>query len=179
MGVAGALELIEEIVDERLPHRIAIFNDYAEAALNRPVPASVTNLTELLDDARLAGLAAPLTPFVVFIDEFANLAMGSSDRKQFETLVTRFVQMARAVGGHMIAATQRPNIGVVPGVMKTNFARLALSVPSAVDSRVILDSGGAESLLGKGDLLFRSPDGALVRLQGFSALGPYTPLDWR
>jgi S-DNA-T family DNA segregation ATPase FtsK/SpoIIIE len=73
----------------------------------------------------------------------------------------------------MIAATQRPSTDVVSGVMKGNFARIALRVQQAVDSRVILDENGAETLLGRGDLLFKSLDTGLVRLQGFSAIGPY------
>lgn len=110
---------------------------------------------------------------VVIIDEFAELVLASDDRKRFETLITRFTQVARAVGGHLVAATQRPSTDIVTGVMKSNFARVGLRVQQSVDSRVILDENGAELLLGRGDLLFKSVEGGLVRLQGYSAIGPY------
>jgi DNA segregation ATPase FtsK/SpoIIIE, S-DNA-T family len=111
---------------------------------------------------------------VVVIDEFAELVLASTDRRRFETLVTRFNQTARAVGGRLIAATQRPSADVVTGLMKSNFARLALRTQEKVDSRVILDENGAEALLGKGDLLYRSAEQGTMRLQGYSAVGPYS-----
>jgi FtsK/SpoIIIE family/FtsK alpha domain len=172
-GVAGALELLADIVDRRLPERVATFNEYANDAYERELPVQIANVPQLIADARTRGVEPPLRPLVVLIDEFAELVMATSDRKRFETLVTRFNQLARAIGGHLIAATQRPSTDVVTGVMKSNFARLALRVQSAVDSRVILDDAGAEALLGKGDLLFRSPADGLVRLQGYNAPGPY------
>ena len=103
--------------------------------------------------------------------------MASADRRRFETLVTRFIQVARAIGGHLIAATQRPSTDVVTGIMKSNFSRAALRVQQSVDSRVILDENGAEALLGRGDLLFKSQESGIVRLQGYSAFGPYQILD--
>lgn len=107
------------------------------------------------------------------IDEFAELVLTARDRKRFDTLVARFNQTARAIGGHLIAATQRPSTDIVTGVIKSNFPRVALRVQQSVDSRVILDENGAELLLGRGDLLFRSADGGLARLQGYAAQGPY------
>ncbi len=174
-GVPGALELLTDIVENRLPARSQIFTDYARQALKRPVPVQVTNLRQLLADSRVSEISTDLRPLVVVVDEFAELLMASSDRKRFETLITRFVQVARAVGGHCIAATQRPSTDVVTGLMKSNFARVALRVQQSVDSRVILDENGAENLLGRGDLLFKSQDSGLIRLQGFSAIGPYAP----
>jgi hypothetical protein len=172
-GVPGAVDLLAEIVDVRLPERREIFNRYAAEAIDRADPVQIANVKDMLRDAAAAGREAPLRPLVVLVDEFAELVMATADRKRFETLVTRFNQVARAIGGHLIAATQRPSTDVVTGVMKSNFARLALRVQSAVDSRVILDENGAESLMGKGDLLFKSPDRGIVRLQGYNAAGPY------
>jgi hypothetical protein len=174
LGVEGALDLLAEIVENRLPMRTEVFRSYATQALAGTPPRHVTNLRELLAHAGDAEAIAPLRPLVIVIDEFAELVLASSDRKRFETLVTRFSQTARAVGGHLIAATQRPSTDVVTGLMKSNFARVALRTQQKVDSRVILDENGAEALLGKGDLLFRSLDSGLVRLQGYAAPGPYT-----
>lgn len=173
IGVDGAIDVFEDIVEARLPERTRVFREYAQAALQRNEPKHITNLRTLLADADERGERPPLVPLLVVIDEFAELILGGGDRRRFETLVTRFNQTARAVGGHLVAATQRPSVDVVTGVMKSNFARVALRVQQAVDSRVILDENGAESLLGRGDLLFKSLDAGLVRLQGFAASGPY------
>jgi S-DNA-T family DNA segregation ATPase FtsK/SpoIIIE len=103
---------------------------------------------------------------VIIIDELADLMMMAPD--EIERTITRIAQMARAVGLHMILATQRPSVDVVTGLIKANFpARIAFAVSSQIDSRVILDSPGAERLLGKGDMLYMAPDSAkLQRLQG-------------
>lgn len=173
LGVDGSLSLLEHVVQNRLPERSKVFREYASAALRRTEPVQISNLRQLRADAFAQGQEPPLKPLVVIIDEFAELVLGGEDRKHFETLITRFTQVARAVGGHLIAATQRPSTDIVTGVMKSNFARVGLKVQQAVDSRVILDEGGAELLLGRGDLLFKSADVGLVRLQGYSAIGPY------
>ncbi|WP_197517062.1 DNA translocase FtsK [Mycobacterium sp. E2699] len=173
-GVSGALELFQEIVEKRLPERSATFRAYAQEALRRPTRVQVTNLRQLLADVENSEAEAPLRPLVVIIDEFAELVLSTADRRRFESLVTRFLQVARAVGGHLIAATQRPSTDVVTGLMKSNFSRVALRVQQSVDSRVILDENGAETLLGRGDLLFKSQETGLLRLQGFSAIGPYS-----
>ncbi len=103
---------------------------------------------------------------VIIIDELADLMMMAPD--EIERTITRIAQMARAVGMHMIIATQRPSVDVVTGLIKANFpARVAFAVSSQIDSRVILDTPGAEQLLGKGDMLYMAPDSAkLKRLQG-------------
>lgn len=103
---------------------------------------------------------------VVLIDELADLMMNSADTT--ETTIVRLAQMARAVGIHLVVATQRPSTDVVTGLIKANFpARLSFNVASGTDSRVILDTSGAESLLGKGDMLYISADGgAPIRAQG-------------
>ena len=95
---------------------------------------------------------------VIVVDELADLMM-SGNKKEVESAITRIAQKARAVGLHMILATQRPSVDVITGLIKANIpARIALQVASQVDSRTILDMAGAEKLLGGGDMLFLSTD---------------------
>jgi S-DNA-T family DNA segregation ATPase FtsK/SpoIIIE len=107
-----------------------------------------------------------LPHIVVLIDELADLMMSAPD--QTEHNLVRLAQMARATGIHLVVATQRPGVEVVTGLIKANFpARISFAVASSVDSRVILDTAGAESLLGHGDMLFLPPDASgPQRLQG-------------
>jgi DNA segregation ATPase FtsK/SpoIIIE, S-DNA-T family len=108
--------------------------------------------------------ALPL--IVIIIDEMADLMMTAAE--EVEKHVCRLAQMARAVGIHLIIATQRPSVDVITGLIKANFpTRIAFAVTSQTDSRVILDTPGAERLLGRGDMLFMPPDASkLERLQG-------------
>ena len=103
-------------------------------------------------------------PFIVLvIDEFADLIMTAG--KEVEMPLARLAQLARAVGIHLIIATQRPSVNIITGVIKANFpARVAFKVSSKIDSRTILDAGGAEQLIGKGDMLV-SYNGEITRLQ--------------
>jgi len=103
---------------------------------------------------------------IVVVDEFADLM--SVARDQIENAITRLAQLSRAVGIHLILATQRPSVDVITGVIKANLpARVSFKVASKVDSRTVLDANGAESLLGKGDMLFLQPGKEdLVRIQG-------------
>ncbi|WP_290791188.1 DNA translocase FtsK [Flavihumibacter sp. UBA7668] len=103
-------------------------------------------------------------PFIVLvIDEFADLIMTAG--KEVEMPIARLAQLARAVGIHLIIATQRPSVNIITGTIKANFpARIAFKVSSKIDSRTILDAGGAEQLIGKGDMLI-SYNGELTRLQ--------------
>jgi len=148
--VAGALQWITREMDARY-HKFAAVGARDIASYNRLAAAA-------------AGEKLPY--LVLIIDELADLMMLSPE--ETERTICRLAQMSRATGIHLIIATQRPSVDVVTGLIKANFpARIAFAVASSVDSRVILDTVGAERLLGRGDMLFVSPEaGQPVRLQG-------------
>src|SRR5690606_19232674 len=105
-------------------------------------------------------LLETLPYIVIVIDEFADMMMMVG--KKVEELIARIAQKARAAGIHMILATQRPSVDVITGLIKANIpTRMAFQVSSKIDSRTILDQGGAEQLLGHGDMLFMPPGLAL------------------
>jgi len=149
--VVGALAWVTRQMDERYK----LFNKMG-----------VRNLEEYNRRANRLKDKDPLPVLVVFIDELADLMMIAPD--EVERHVCRVAQMGRATGIHLVIATQRPSVDVVTGLIKANFpARISFAVTSQTDSRVILDQGGAENLLGRGDMLFLSPQQAgPIRLQG-------------
>ncbi|PWH12520.1 MAG: hypothetical protein DDG60_12705 [Anaerolineae bacterium] len=148
--VLGALQWMTREMDRR-------YHAFAQAGAR--------NITDY--NARMKAQGQKKLPYlVIVIDELADLMMIAPD--ETERTITRLAQLARATGIHMILATQRPSVDVVTGLIKANFpARIAFAVASNTDSRVILDQPGAERLLGRGDMLYQSPDApAPLRLQG-------------
>jgi len=125
---------------------------------------NITGYNEKIDESHLAREKLPF--IVVVIDEFADLM--HTVGKELENKVSRLAAMSRAVGIHLILATQRPSVDVITGVIKSNIpTRIAFAVTSTTDSRIIIDEGGAEKLLGKGDMLYvSSSDPAAMRIQG-------------
>jgi S-DNA-T family DNA segregation ATPase FtsK/SpoIIIE len=155
---------------------VAGFNAKIEKEKGQPkqeelvlTPAEQAAATEAAGNAFDDGIAIPTEklPYIVcIIDEMADLMMVAA--KDIETLVARLAQLARAAGIHLVLATQRPSTDVITGLIKANFpTRIAFKVSSQIDSRTILDRGGAESLVGRGDMLFIPPGTAtLNRVQG-------------
>jgi S-DNA-T family DNA segregation ATPase FtsK/SpoIIIE len=112
--------------------------------------------TPIITEAKLAANQEPLPYIMIIIDELADLMM--LDRANVEEAITRLAQMARAVGIHLVLATQRPSVDVITGLLKANVpTRMSFRLATKVDSRTIIDSNGAESLLGRGDMLFLPP----------------------
>ena len=136
-----------------------------ESRYTKFAAATVRNIDEY--NAKMAETGGEKEFFIiVVIDELADLMLVA--KKEIEDSIQRLAQMARAVGIHLLLATQRPSVNVITGIIKANFpARLSFQTTSAIDSRVILDMIGAENLMGKGDMLFLPPGEARpVRLQG-------------
>jgi len=172
-------KMVELIRFNGLPHLYGKVETQIErilAALRWAV-SEMENRYRLLEMARARDLQSynqrllrqkqpPLPRLVILIDELADLIMAAPE--QTEQNLVRLAQMARATGIHLVVATQRPSTEVITGLIKANFpARIAFAVASGVDSRVILDMPGAETLLGRGDMLFLHPEaGAPIRAQG-------------
>ena len=132
-----------------------------EERYRKMAEAGVRNIDQYNKQAVKKG-EEPLPYIVVVIDEMADLMMTA--QREFEDAVVRLAQMARASGIHLIIATQRPSVDVITGLIKANFpARIAFQVPSRTDSRTILDTSGAEKLLGEGDMLFLPPGTSKVQ----------------
>ena len=128
---------------------------------------NIDSYNKLFDDTpslfseQAAGDEGPIPKIVIIIDELADLMM--LDGNNVEESITRLAQMARAVGIHLVLATQRPSVDVITGLIKANFpARVSFRVATKVDSRTILDANGAESLLGRGDMLYLPSGSARV-----------------
>lgn len=149
--VAGALAWLTLQMDER----------YRSFAGER-----VRNIVEYNRKVARSRQGEPLPYIVLVIDELADLMLSAPEL--IERQICRLAQMSRATGIHLVLATQRPSVDVITGLIKANFpARIAFAVTSQVDSRVVLDTPGAEKLLGRGDMLFMAPDSAkLSRIQG-------------
>jgi S-DNA-T family DNA segregation ATPase FtsK/SpoIIIE len=132
---------------------------------NRPI----IKQTDMFEDAQNEGkkdIPGRVPYIVVVVDELADLM--SVAQAEIENSIARLAQLSRAVGIHMILATQRPSVNIITGTIKANFpARIAFQVAQKVDSRTILDTVGADKLLGKGDLLYSPPGSSkLIRSQG-------------
>ncbi|WP_440509397.1 DNA translocase FtsK, partial [Serratia ureilytica] len=137
--------------------------DQAEA-MGRPIPDPFWKPTDSMD---ITPPVLEKEPYiVVMVDEFADLIMTVG--KKVEELIARLAQKARAAGIHLVLATQRPSVDVITGLIKANIpTRIAFTVSSKIDSRTILDQGGAESLLGMGDMLYLAPNSSIpVRVHG-------------
>jgi DNA segregation ATPase FtsK/SpoIIIE, S-DNA-T family len=172
-------KMVELVRFNGLPHLLGKVETKPERMIGvlRWALAEMDNRYRLLESARARDLAAfnkrqerknqPTLPrIVIFVDELADLMMTAPD--QTEHSLVRLAQLARATGIHLVVATQRPSTDVLTGLIKANFpARISFTVASSVDSRVILDSNGAETLLGRGDMLFLNPEvGNPLRAQG-------------
>jgi S-DNA-T family DNA segregation ATPase FtsK/SpoIIIE len=169
-------KLLELSMYEEIPHLISpvITNPKKAAEALRKMVFEMERRYRLLaekgsrniDSFNLQASDEDRLPYiVVFIDELADLMFASSN--EVEDSITRLAQMARAAGIHLIIATQRPSVDVITGLIKANFpARISFQVFSKIDSRTILDTQGAEQLLGKGDMLMMLPGSRIIRVHG-------------
>ncbi len=172
-------KMVELVRFNGLPHLLGKVETSLERILGvlRWAINEMDHRYRLLESARVRDISAynrklekrkqPALPrIVLLIDELADLMMSAPD--QTEHSLVRLAQMARATGIHLVVATQRPSTDVVTGLIKANFpARISFTVASSIDSRVILDTPGAETLLGRGDMLFLNPEaGTPARAQG-------------
>ncbi|TAL22815.1 MAG: DNA translocase FtsK [Nitrospirae bacterium] len=169
-------KLLELSAYEGIPHLISpvITNPKEAAEALRKMVFEMEHRYRLLAEKgtrniegynRMVSDEEQLPYIVIFIDELADLMFASAN--EVEDAIARLAQMARASGIHLILATQRPSVDVITGVIKANFpARISFQVTTRIDSRTILDSQGAEQLLGKGDMLFMVPGIKIIRIHG-------------
>jgi S-DNA-T family DNA segregation ATPase FtsK/SpoIIIE len=172
-------KMVELVRFNGLPHLLGKVETELERinAVLRWIVAEMQRRYKLLESARARDIDSynqkarkpddeHLPRIVILIDELADLMMSTAEHT--EATLVRLAQMARATGIHLVVATQRPSTDVVTGLIKANFpARISFAVASSIDSRVILDTTGAESLLGRGDMLYLAPEAAApLRSQG-------------
>lgn len=162
----GEMERRYKLMSALGVRNLAGYNDRVKEAedLGRPIPDPFWKPSESMDVS--PPMLEKLPYIVVLVDEFADLMMAVG--KKVEELIARLAQKARAAGIHLVLATQRPSVDVITGLIKANIpTRMAFTVSSKIDSRTILDQGGAESLLGMGDMLYLPPNSSMpVRVHG-------------
>ncbi len=154
VSLKWAIKEMERRLDVLQKERVQNISSYHETIYQ---PAKKKFEADGSPEEERAALPEPLPYIVIFIDELADLMQAYP--KELESCIVRLAQMSRAVGIHLILSTQRPSVNVITGTIKANIpTRVALQVVSQIDSRTILDQSGAEKLLGKGDMLFLSPE---------------------
>jgi len=162
----GEMERRYKLMSALGVRNLAGYNEKIEqaAAMGRPIPDPFWKPGDSMDTT--PPVLEKLPYIVVLVDEFADLMMAVG--KKVEELIARLAQKARAAGIHLVLATQRPSVDVITGLIKANIpTRIAFTVSSKIDSRTILDQGGAESLLGMGDMLYMPPNSSMpVRVHG-------------
>jgi hypothetical protein len=164
LGHEHAVDVLRWLVEEEVARRRSVLREYF--GLNPDAPRAPR---QAYLNARRHGREFPLSPIVVVVDEFAEIMLASGpSARQFEELVQRVVQAGRSALVHLVLATQRPDANVLPGAIKANMpSRVALALPSHHDSMTVLNSPGAEALLGRGDLILQTSGGDRLRLQGY------------
>jgi hypothetical protein len=165
LGHENAPTVLRWLVEQEIPRRRNILGTFFQKN-----PTASRQPREALVQEWSAGRSFPVKPIIIFIDEFAEIMQAAgSGAGDFEGLVQRAVQTGRSALVHLMLATQRPDASVIAGAIKANIpSRVALALPSHHDSMTILNSPGAEDLMGSGDLLFLSSSVGLVRLQAFN-----------
>ncbi|MBS6032632.1 MAG: DNA translocase FtsK 4TM domain-containing protein [Pantoea sp.] len=162
----GEMERRYKLMSALGVRNLAGYNEKVEQAeaMGRPIPDPFWKPGDSMD--MTPPVLEKLPYIVVMVDEFADLMMAVG--KKVEELIARLAQKARAAGIHLVLATQRPSVDVITGLIKANIpTRIAFTVSSKIDSRTILDQGGAESLLGMGDMLYMPPNSSMpVRVHG-------------
>jgi len=162
----GEMERRYKLMSALGVRNLAGYNEKVEQAeaMGRPIPDPFWKPGDSMD--MTPPVLEKLPYIVVLVDEFADLMMAVG--KKVEELIARLAQKARAAGIHLVLATQRPSVDVITGLIKANIpTRIAFTVSSKIDSRTILDQGGAESLLGMGDMLYMPPNSSMpVRVHG-------------
>jgi len=167
LSVYAGIPHLEKPVITRAKQAERVLNDAVMEMENRYKNLASKGVRDIIQYNLKVSPKERLPYIVIMVDELSDLMM-SSQASRIEILFTRLAQMARAVGIHLILATQRPSVDVITGLIKANFsARIAFQVATKVDSRTILDGNGAEKLLGRGDMLFLAPGQAEpIRVHG-------------